>query len=142
MAESLDPRLEAMFARAEKRGQEMMKTGPRAVTARYDPASDRVILELVNGCTYIFPLGHVQDFLHIARDEKMEDVILEGLGFNLHWPQLDIDLYVPALVSGIFGTRAWMEKALARRAGSAKSPAKSAAARENGKKGGRPRRVG
>ena len=142
MAESIDPRLEAMFSRAEERGQEMMKTEPCALTARYDAASDRVILDLVNGCTYIFPASHVQDFQNIVRDEKMEAVVVEGLGYNLNWPQLDIDLYVPALVSGIFGTKAWMEKALARRAGSARSLAKTAAARENGKKGGRPRKVG
>jgi hypothetical protein len=63
------------------------------------------------------------------------------MGFNLHWPTLDVDLYVPALVSGIFGTRDWMSKQLARVAGQAKSPAKAAAARANGAKGGRPRKA-
>jgi hypothetical protein len=67
-------------------------------------------------------------------------VEVDGAGFNLHWPSLDVDLYVPALVSGIFGTRAWMTKELARRAGQAKSPAKAAAARRNGVRGGRPRK--
>ena len=43
---------------------------------------------------------------------------------------------------GLFGTRAWMAREQARIAGTARSPAKAAAARENGRKGGRPRRVG
>jgi hypothetical protein len=48
---------------------------------------------------------------------------------------------VPALVSGLFGTRAWMTRELARVAGQSVSPAKAAAARTNGAKGGRPRKV-
>ena len=43
-------------------------------------------------------------------------------------------------MNGIFGTKAWMNE-LARRAGSVTSPAKAAAARANGAKGGRPRKV-
>ena len=66
---------------------------------------------------------------------------VDEVGFNLHWPALDVDLYVPALVSGIFGTRAWMTSELARLAGKATSPAKAAAARSNGAKGGRPRKA-
>ena len=66
--------------------------------------------------------------------------MIDGVGFNLHWPALDADLYVPALVAGVFGTRDWMAKEWARTAGSATSPTKAAAARANGAKGGRPRR--
>jgi hypothetical protein len=47
-----------------------------------------------------------------------------------------VDLSIPGLLAGLFGTKAYM----ARRAGQAKSPAKAAAARENGRKGGRPRK--
>jgi DNA invertase Pin-like site-specific DNA recombinase len=54
----------------------------------------------------------------------------------LHWEELDTDLSVAGLLAGLFGTRAH----LARQAGSATSPAKAAAARANGAKGGRPRR--
>jgi len=62
------------------------------------------------------------------------------MGLNLHWPKLDADLYVPALVAGVFGTRDWMRKAIARQAGSSTSAAKAAAAPENGRKGGKPRK--
>lgn len=65
---------------------------------------------------------------------------VDGVGLNLHWPALDVDLSVPALVAGIFGTRQWMARELARIAGSAHSPAKAAAARANGARGGRPRK--
>jgi hypothetical protein len=48
---------------------------------------------------------------------------------------------VAGLVAGVFGTRAWMAE-LGRKGGSVTSEAKASAVRENGKKGGRLRKVG
>ncbi len=140
MAQKTDPQQEAQLDAAEARGREVMKTAMRAAEARYDRATGRVMIDLTNGCAYAFPAQLVQD-LNGATDDQLAGVEVEGLGFNLHWPSLDVDLYVPALVSGVFGTRAWMTSELARRAGQATSPAKAAAARANGAKGGRPRKV-
>jgi hypothetical protein len=127
------------FTAAEARGAAILETEPRATSARYDRKTGRVTVELVNGCTYMFPTNLVQD-LSEAGPDALEAVEVDGLGFNLHWPNLDADLYVPALVAGVFGTRDWMSKALARQAGQATSPTKAAAARANGTKGGRPRK--
>ncbi len=135
MAELTDAELEA----AEARGEEAMRTQPRAASARYDPDTGRVVVELVNGCTHIFPAALAQE-LHGADDEALAGVVVDGVGFNLHWPALDADLYVPALVAGVFGTRDWMAREWARTAGRASTPAKAAAARANGAKGGRPRK--
>lgn len=131
---------EADFDAAEARGRTVLDTEPRAVSARYERTSGKVILDLVNGCTYAFPVRLVQD-LEGASEDDLAHIEVDGLGFNLHWPALDADLHVPALVAGIFGTREWMTRELARRAGQAKSPAKTAAARANGAKGGRPRKA-
>ena len=130
---------ERVLEEAEERGRALAASEPRASTARYDQATGRVVLELTNGCAYAFPAELAQD-LQGASPEALRDVQVDGAGFNLHWPALDADLFVPALVSGIFGTRAWMTKELARRAGQTKSPAKAAAARANGARGGRPRK--
>ena len=127
------------FAAAQARGKAMLETEPRATSARYDRKTGRVSVDLVNGCTYVFPTHLVQD-LSDADPDDLAAVEVDGMGFNLHWPKLDADLYVPALVAGVFGTRDWMRKALARQGGRATSPAKSAAARANGAKGGRPRK--
>lgn len=132
--------LDAQLKAAEARGRKMLETEPRASAAHYDRATGRVVVDLVNGCTYAFPAQLVQD-LHGATPDDLAGIEVDGLGFNLHWPALDADLYVPALVSGIFGTRAWMARELARVAGRATSPAKAAAARSNGAKGGRPRKA-
>ncbi len=135
MAEATDAQLKAAAAR----GRKMLDTEPRAVAARYDRKTGRVVIDLANGCTYAFPARLVQD-LQGADPAALSRVEVDGMGFNLHWPALDVDLYVPALVSGIFGTRGWMARELARIAGRATSPAKAAAARANGARGGRPRK--
>lgn len=132
---------EAEFEAAEARGRKLLETEPRATSARYDRKTGRVVVDLVNGCTFAFPAQLVQDLQGASHDD-LADIEVDGLGCDLHWPALDADLYVPSLVAGIFGTREWMAKELARRAGQAKSPAKAAAARANGLKGGRPRKVG
>jgi hypothetical protein len=95
---------------------------------------------LANGCAYAFPARSIQD-LHDASGEDLTKIEVDGAGFNLRWPSLDVDLYVPALVNGIFGNRAWMARELARLAGRTQSPKKAAASRSNGAKGGQPRRA-
>lgn len=49
--------------------------------------------------------------------------------------RVDADLYVPALIEGVFGSRRWLQQI----GGSARSAAKAKASRENGKRGGRPK---
>jgi hypothetical protein len=73
----------------------------------YDRATGRVVPDLANGCTYAFPPHLVQD-LRGASAEDLARVEVDGVGFNVHWPTLDVDLCFPALVAGIFRTRTWM----------------------------------
>ena len=125
---------------ARRRGERLALTEPRATGARYDAASGRVTVDLTNGCTFAFPARALQG-LSVARDEDLAQVKVLGDGYGLHWEALDADFTVPGLLTGLFGTRAWMAREQARSAGAATSPAKAAAARANGKKGGRPRGV-
>jgi Protein of unknown function (DUF2442) len=136
MAELTDEQLK----RAEARGRHALETEPQAIKAQYDAKAGRIVVDLANGCAYAFPVDRVQE-LRGASCDDLANVAVDGAGFNLHWPKLDVDLYVPALVSGIFGTKAWMAGELARIAGRTKSPTKAAAARANGAKGGRPKKA-
>ena len=120
---------------ALERGRIAHQTEPRATSARYDRKNRRVIVDLTNGCTFAFPPRMAQG-LEAATDDELASVEILGAGYGLHWEALDADLSVPGLLAGLFGTKAYM----ARRAGQATSPAKSAAARANGAKGGRPRK--
>jgi hypothetical protein len=125
---------------AEARGREFAAYAPRAAAARFDRERSVVSIELVNGCTFSFPTDLIED-LRGAKQEDLNRIGIDGAGFNLHWPNLDIDLFVPALLAGVFGTKRFMARELARIAGRATSPAKAAAARRNGAKGGRPRKT-
>jgi hypothetical protein len=131
MAEISDAQIDT----AIKRGEHALATEPRAATARYDRKLERVVVDLTNGCTFAFPPRLAQG-LEQASDEQLEGVEILGLGYGLHWEALDVDLSIPGLLAGLFGTKAYM----ARRAGQATSLAKAAAARANGAKGGRPRK--
>ncbi len=108
---------------------------PRSERARYDRRSGRIVVELANGCAFAFP-ARAAEGLAGASEAQIAAVEVLGRGYGLHWPALDLDLSVPGLLGGMFGTARWM----AQRAGRATSPAKAAAARANGAKGGRPRK--
>jgi hypothetical protein len=131
----------AEIGAARRRGDALALAEPRAVAARYDAATGRVVVELTNGCAFAFPARALQG-LGDASDADLAAVEVLGSGYGLHWEALDADFTVPGLMMGLFGARTWMAREQARRAGAATSPAKAAAARENGKKGGRPRGVG
>jgi len=131
MVELTDARIDA----ALQRGKDAALNEPRAAFARYDRKLGRMIVELTNGCTFSFP-PHLAQGLETATEDQLAQVEILGRGYGLHWEALDADLSVPGLLVGLFGTRSHM----ARLAGRATSPAKAAAARENGAKGGRPRR--
>lgn len=121
-------------AAALARGAADRRKEPRAASARYDRQTGRVIVDLTNGCSFAFPAS-LAEGLEQATDDDLAQVEILGAGYGLHWEALDVDLSVPSLLSGLFGTRSHM----ARQAGRATSPAKAAAARANGAKGGRPR---
>ncbi len=133
-----DRDLDAQIEQAKKAGITALENEPRAKSVRYSPARRQIIVELTNGCSFIFPADKAQG-LAGASDKDLADVKVLGAGFGLHWEKLDADLSIASLVIGIFGSKAWMRE-LARRGGAATSSAKAAASRANGAKGGRPRK--
>lgn len=131
MAELTDSMIEAALVR----GAQVARMEPRAKAVRYDAAAHRVVVDLTNDATFAFPPALVEG-LGRASGAQLAEVKVTASGYGIHWEALDIDLSVPGLLAGLFGT----QRHMARRAGRAKSPAKAAAARANGAKGGRPRK--
>jgi hypothetical protein len=111
----------------------------RVIKAAYRLRGDLVVLVLSNGIQVAIPRVLLQG-LEDAKPEQLRQIEVEGPGSGLHWPALGIDHYVPALLSGVFGTRQWMSE-LGKKGGRARSSAKAAAARRNGRRGGRPRKL-
>jgi len=111
-----------------------------AVSARYDRRTSRVVVMLNTGVQLAFP-ANLAEGLAGAPPESLADVQISPAGLGLYWPRLDADLYIPALLEGVFGSRSWMARQMGANGGRARTDAKAAAARENGRKGGRPRKV-
>ncbi len=111
-----------------------------AVAARYDRPTARIVVALNTGVEIAFP-PRLAEGLSEADADNLADIEISAAGLGLHWPRLDADLYVPALLQGVFGSKRWMAAQLGAAGGQARSPAKADAARENGRKGGRPRKI-
>lgn len=122
--------IEAANARADARA-----TGPRAIAARYVRGRRQLAIKVASGALLAIPVRLVQQ-LDSALPEDLAIIEITPSGLGLHFPRLDADVYVPALVEGATGTRKWM----AARGGAARTEKKIAAARKNGKRGGRPRK--
>lgn len=115
-------------------------TVPHAVSARLIRARRALHVTLSNGVEMSVPVDLLQD-LHDASLNDLAEIEITPLGNGLHWPRLDADVLVEGLIHGIYGSRSWMAAQMGRVGGSSASPAKAAAARRNGAKGGRPRNV-
>jgi Protein of unknown function (DUF2442) len=128
------------FATATRRAAARGAARPIAVSARYDRRRDRVIVSLNTGLELAFP-PHLAEGLQDAAPADLIDVELSPSGIGIHFPKLDAHLYLPALLKGIFGSKAWMAAQLGAAGGRSRSRAKIAAAQANGKRGGRPRKI-
>jgi hypothetical protein len=52
--------------------------------------------------------GRIHEGLAGAKALELRTIEVSASGLGLHWPKLDADLYVPAIVKGILGTKQWM----------------------------------
>lgn len=131
-----DAEIDAALARAAEAPEK-----PYLESIQYRPGRglDLFILHMSDGQRYLLPREKLQG-LQTATREQAANIEILGKGTGLYWPDLDAALYVPSLVSGVYGNRAWMAK-LGQIGGSQTSPRKTQASRANGLKGGRPKRV-
>ena len=127
---------EASFAKATQRGRRILSSGPVAKMARYE--TGRIHVELNNGCAFALSVEPTQG-LAGAKVSDLRKIEVTAAGLGLYWPTLDVDLFVPTLVKAVLGTKLWMAD-LGKIGGTARSDIKAAAARVNGKLGGRPRK--
>lgn len=128
------------FEKATARGTRRRSHEPYAVDARYDRRQQRIIVQLNTGLLVVFAPTMVEG-LEDARPRDLLEIEISPSGFGLHFPKVDADVYLPGLLSGEVGSRRWMAAKLGQRGGSARSATKAAAARANGKLGGRPRKA-
>jgi Protein of unknown function (DUF2442) len=131
---------EETIAAANKRASARLARTPTATAARYDRRSSRVVIDLSSGLSIAFKPQQAQGLEH-ATPEQLRTIDISPSGLGLHFPALDADLYLPSLLQGFLGSRRWMAAQLGKAGGRATSAAKTAAARANGKRGGRPKKA-
>ncbi|MBK8211681.1 MAG: DUF2442 domain-containing protein [Rhodospirillales bacterium] len=128
------------FDQATARAERRRAAGPTAVAARYDRRIGRMVVSLSTGLDVTFSPRDVQG-LETAKPADLDVVEISPSGFGLHFPKIDADLYLPALLEGLLGSARWMAARLGERGGRVRTDAKAAAARTNGRLGGRPRKT-
>ena len=100
----------------------------RAISAKFDAKSKRLVIDLRSGVTFLLPVKLVEG-LEKATGKELSEVEILGSGAALHWDSINVDLSIPDLLMGVFGTKGWRNK---------NSPTKAKSSRKNGKLGGRP----
>lgn len=129
---------ETVFAQANARGHRVRSSGPYAVSARYLPLRKRLVVTLSTGAELSVPTADIEGLGGAAADD-LRVIEVSPTGTGLHFPRLDADVYVPALIAGVMGSVRWMAQQMERAGGGARTERKGQASRENGKRGGRPK---
>jgi hypothetical protein len=119
---------------------EMRDALRKAVSARYDRKSGRIVVDLSSRLSVSFSPRDAQG-LERAKPSQLNEIEISPSGFGIYFPKLDADLYVPGLLEGLLGSRKWMAARLGQVGGQSRSRAKRAASRSNGKLGGRPKKA-
>jgi hypothetical protein len=128
------------LADANAAGKALLKQWPTALTAHYEPKIGQIIITLNTGLQFLLDPAKTEGLQEASR-AALSKIEIVGPGLGIYFPKLDVDIYIPGLLQGHFGSRKWAAAQLGRAGGSARTKDKSAAARENGKQGGRPRKA-
>lgn len=129
---------DATVAAANRRATAKKAAFPAVVSVRYDRRVARIVIALASGLELAFSPKHAQG-LEDAHPADLMDAEITPSGLGVHFPRLDADLYLPALLEGFLGSKRWMAE-IGKVGGTTSTKAKAAAARRNGKMGGRPKK--
>ena len=92
---------------ATARAEALRAAGPTARAARYDRRIGRIVVTLSSGLDVTVRPRDLEGFER-ARPDLLEPIEITPSGLGLHFPKLDADLYLPALLEGVFGSRRFM----------------------------------
>jgi len=126
------------FKLANRRARRLQASVPRAISARFEHRSGRIVVDLSPNIAITFVPRQIQG-LENAAPSQLNKIEISPSGFGLHFPKLDADVYIPALLEGCLGSKRWIAAQFGRSGGRSRSTAKKRASRANGALGGRPR---
>jgi hypothetical protein len=141
MARNWTPISDEEFARqneaAVREAREADGVEPRAESVTYDAGRGLVMVALRGGMLFGFPPARGAG-LEKATPEQLAAARISPSGDGLYWDALDAHLSLSGLMADALNLREWAPRLM----GQTRSEAKAKAARENGLKGGRPRKAG
>lgn len=132
-----DEEVDAKIAHGKSLYEDYVKDKPIATSYKFDPLKRIVSVRAKDGSRIDFPVSKIRELQNAADKEIEKGYITDG-GDALHWDNLDAHYTIAGLAANVFGTKEWMRH-LGSIGGSKTSVEKTAAARLNGLKGGRPR---
>jgi hypothetical protein len=97
------------FEAANRKARELQNNLPRATSAYFDPRSQQIVIGLSSRVEIRFS-PHDAQGLEGATPGDLESIEISPSGFGIHFPGLDADLYVPALLSGRLGSKRWLSR--------------------------------
>jgi len=128
------------FRAANRRAVARLRRTPVATSAHYDRRIGRLVIDLSSGLQIAIRPSDAQG-LERATASELSKIEISPSGLGIHFPLLDADLYLPALLKGFLGSRRWMAAQMGKAGGKVSTKEKAAASRRNGKLGGRPRKL-
>jgi hypothetical protein len=88
---------------ANRRGAERRATFPAAVAVRYDRRIARVVVSFASGLQLAFAPRDVGG-LERARPADLSEAQISPSGLGVHFPKIDADVYLPALLEDSINT--------------------------------------
>lgn len=85
----------------------MLREHGHAVEAAYDRVDKRVVVKLNTGVQIEFPARLVEGLASASPDE-LDRIDISPAGLGLHWPACGVDVFLPALFTGVFGSKHWL----------------------------------
>lgn len=111
---------------------------PMLERVMYAPKRDVVALRFSTGARIEIPRLAIKELRNLTQGQ-LQALTPDNAGMTLSQRDLDIDIYLPGLLSEALGVRP--SAVLGRKGGSSRSAAKRRAAQRNGRRGGRPKKI-
>jgi len=91
-------------AAADRRAASMKAKFPEAVSVRHDRRGNRVVIGLVSGIELGLIPSRIPG-LESAKPSDLQQAEITPSGFGIHFPSLNVDIYIPSLIMDSVGPR-------------------------------------